>query len=257
MVGTEEIMQCLDPIWRDKNPTARRVRARIEDVLNWATVQGFRRGDNPARWQGHLQHTLPNVDKSTAHRAALAYDAMPAFMEALRALDGLPARALELTILCATRTQETLGAQWSEFDLENKIWTVPASRMKMGREHRIPLSARAVEILQQLPPRMNDFVFPGNGTNLCSKAMARLLARMGHKAITVHGFRSCFRSWAADETATQREVIEMALAHKIVDKTEGAYWRSDVFVKRRELMQAWANYCSRTTAAVLPMRKSA
>ena len=258
-VDQDLVMQCLTPIWLTKTPTAKRVRGRIEDVLYWSTVQGFRTGENPARWEKQLEFLLPKPNANNNHHAALPYAEAPAFMAALRALEGIPARALELTVLCATRTAETLGAKWDEIDLAEKVWTVPAARMKGGHAHRIPLSDRAVEILQHLP-RMNEFIFPAlnNGgasrLHLNNKAMTRLLARMGHSAITVHGFRSTFRDWAAETTATPNHVVEMALAHKIANKVEAAYRRGDLFIKRRQLMAAWATYCHRAPTAVLPLR---
>src|SRR5262249_10798359 len=158
-VDTALVMQCIEPIWRSKTPTASRLRGRVEDILHWATVQGFRTGENPARWEKHLEHLLPAVSqlKKNNHHVALAYGAIPAFMAQLRAVEGFAARALEITVLCATRTNETLGAKWDEINFAEKIWTVPAARMKGGHAHRIPLSDRAVEILQQLP-RMNEFI---------------------------------------------------------------------------------------------------
>jgi integrase len=226
----------------------------MEDILHWSTVQGFRTGENPARWAKHLEFLLPKPNANNNHHAALPYAEAPAFMAALRAMEGIPARALELTVLCATRTNETLGAKWDEINFEEKVWTVPAERMKGGHAHRIPLSDRAVEILQHLP-RMNEWIFPAITNtaftrHLSSKAMTRLLARMGHSAITVHGFRSTFRDWAAETTATPNHVVEMALAHRINNKVEAAYRRGDLFTKRRLLMAAWAAYCNRAPATV-------
>jgi integrase len=256
-VDTQMVMQCLLPIWLTKTPTAKRARGRMEDILHWATVQGFRTGENPARWEKHLEFLLPKPNANNNHHAALPYADMPAFMAALRVLEGIPARALELTVLCATRTNETLGAKWGEINLEEKVWTVPAARMKAGdRAHRIPLSDRCVEILQHLP-RMNEYVFPviQNGAltpHLSSKGMVRVLQRMGYSnsQATVHGFRSTFRDWSAECTNTPNHVVEMALAHKIANKVEAAYRRSDLFTKRRVLMAAWAGYCHRAPAAV-------
>src|SRR6516225_910963 len=212
-VDQDLVMQCLTPIWLTKTPTAKRVRGRIEDVLYWSTVQGFRTGENPARWEKHLEFLLPKPNANNNHHAALPYADMPAFMAALRVLEGIPARALELTVLCATRTNETLGAKWGEINLEEKVWTVPAARMKAGdRAHRIPLSDRCVEILQHLP-RMNEYVFPviQNGAltpHLSSKGMVRVLQRMGYSnsQATVHGFRSTFRDWSAECTNTPNHV---------------------------------------------------
>jgi integrase len=253
-VDTDVVMQCLMPIWLTKNPTAKRVRARIEDILHWATVRGFRKGENPARWEKHLKFSLAKTNARNNHHAALPREEAPAFMAALRAIEGLPARALELTVLCATRTNETLGAKWDEINLAEKVWTVPAARMKGGHAHRIPLSDRAVEILQQLP-RVNEFIFPAiktSATHLSSKGMVRLLQRIGYEnnQATVHGFRSTFRDWAAECTNYPNYVVEMALAHKIKNKVEAAYRRGDLFVKRRLLMAAWASYCSRAPAVL-------
>jgi integrase len=258
LIDTALVMQCIEPIWRSKPPTASRLRGRIEDILHWSTVQGFRTGENPARWEKHLEHLLPAVSqiKKNNHHAALAYGAMPEFMAALRAIEGIPARALELTVLCATRTNETLGAKWDEVNIDEKVWTVPAARMKGAHAHRIPLSDRAVEILQHLP-RMNEFIFPAvqnadHGQHLSSKGMVRLLQRMGYEnqQATVHGFRSTFRDWAAETTAFPNHVVEMALAHKIKSKVEAAYRRGDLFIKRRVLMMAWADYCHRAPTVV-------
>jgi integrase len=251
------VMQCLAPIWLTKTPTAKRVRGRMEDILHWATVQDFRKGENPARWEKHLEFLLAKPNARDNHHAALPYAEAPAFMAALRAIEGTPARALELTVLCATRTNETLGAKWDEINFAEKVWTVPAARMKAGGgAHRIPLSDRAVEILQQLP-RMNDYVFPAlsnlaNVRHLSSKAMVRLLQRIGYKneQATVHGFRPTFRDWAAECTNYPNHVVEMALAHKIKNKVEAAYRRGDLFTKRCLLMAAWATYCSRAPAVV-------
>jgi integrase len=260
-VDTALVMHCIEPIWRSKTPTASRLRGRMEDILHWATVQGYRAGENPAQWEKHLEHLLPAVSqlKNNNHHAALPYDDIPTFMARLRAIEGIPARALELTVLCATRTNETLGAKWDEIDLNEKVWTVPAERMKAGgRPHRIPLSDRAVEILQHLP-RMNEWVFPALENSkvalvrhLSSKAMVRLLQRMGYEneQATVHGFRSTFRDWTAECTDYQNHVVEMALAHKIKNKVEAAYRRGDLFIKRRLLMAAWTAYCHRAPTVV-------
>jgi len=252
-VDTDVVMQCLAPIWLDKNPTAKRVRGRMEDILHWATVQGFRTGENPARWAKHLEYLLPKLNSRTDnHHAALPYTEAPAFMAALQVIEGIDARALELTVLCATRTNETLGAKWDEINIDEKVWTVPAERMKGGHAHRVPLSDRAIEIMQHLP-RMNKYVFPAiknGGTHISSKGMVRLLRRMNYNDTTVHGFRSTFRDWAAETTAFPNHVVEMALAHKINDKVEAAYRRGDLFIKRRVLMMAWADYCSRAPTVV-------
>jgi integrase len=257
------VMQIIEPIWLTKNPTASKLRGRLEEVLNWATVLGYRKGENPARLAGNLELLLPCVAEiETTHHAALPFTDLPAFMKALRAIDGVPARALELTVLCATRTAETIEAKWDEINFESKTWTIPAARMKGGIEHRIPLSARAIEILQSLP-RMNGFVFPagkGDG-HLSKKGMVRLLQRMGYKKqATVHGFRSCFRTWSSELTSYPNEVLEMALAHKIENRVEAAYRRGDLLIKRTRLMEDWSGYCASTPATVLtmpPLRKRA
>jgi integrase len=251
VIDKDVVMQCLAPIWLTKTPTAKRVRGRIEDILYWATVQGFRSGENPARWAKHLEFLLPKLDARNNHHAAMPYADMPAFMTRLRTIEGIDARALELTVLCTTRTAETLGAKWAEVNIEEKVWTIPAARMKGGHAHRIPLSDRAVEILQHLP-RMNEYIFPAvknGGTHLSGKAMVRLLQRMSAQA-TVHGFRSTFRDWAAETTATPNHVVEMALAHTIGSKVEAAYRRGDLFTKRRVLMAVWAGYCNSTPATI-------
>jgi integrase len=255
LIDTALVMQCLEPIWRSKPPTASRLRGRIEDILHWATVQSYRTGENPARWTKHLEHLLPAVSqlKKNSHHAALPYADIPAFMTSLQDLDGIPARALEFTILTAARTSETLGAKWDEINLDEKVWTIPAARMKGGHAHRIPLSDRAIEILQHLP-RMNEWIFPAiNGAgHLNIKAMTRLLQRMGYSnsQATVHGFRSTFRDWSAECTNTPNHVVEMALAHRVKDKTEAAYRRGDLFTKRTVLMAAWASYCNRASAVI-------
>lgn len=267
-VDVSLVLQVLKPIWPSKNETASRVRGRIEKVLDWAAVHGYRSADNPARWQGHLQMVLPARSKvaPVKHRPALPFKELPAFMVELRAMSGLGAQALELTILCVTRSVETLGAQWAEIDLDAAVWTIPAARMKSNREHRIPLSRQAVELLQRLKalhsrgPRARSYVFPGlgNSGSLSSMAMLATLKRMQRTDITTHGFRSTFRDWCGDQTSFPRELAEQALAHVIPDATEAAYRRSDALERRRALMDAWANYCDGRGAQggrVVPMRK--
>lgn len=257
-----QVIRCLEPIWTDKTETATRVRQRIESVLDWATARKYRAGLNPARWKGHLDKLLPKPQrlKNIQHRPALAYAELPGFMAELRKVDTMAAKALQLQILTATRPGETVGAQWSEFDLAGKVWTVPAERMKAHKEHTIPLSGRAVEILQSLP-RVNDYVFPGASLKkpMTTAAGMNLLKEI-HPGITQHGFRSTFRDWAADQTAYPREVIEHALAHQLKDKAEAAYFRSDMMAKRAKLMQAWADYSATKpgqTASVSGIRKGA
>jgi integrase len=251
------VLKVLEPIWKTKTETASRVRGRIEAVLDWATVRGYRRGDNPARWRGLLENVLPQRSKvqRVAHHAALPYAEIGAFVAALRKQEGISALALEFTILTAARTGEVIGAKWGEFDLVEKTWTIPAERMKGGREHRVPLSVRALEILAEMKPlaqvalgqdETEAFVFPGGkpGKPLSNMAMLKLLERMGRDDLTAHGFRSTFRDWAAERTSYPREVAEMALAHSIGDKVEAAYRRGDLFEKRRRLMNEWAKFCS-------------
>ena len=241
-VDTGLVMRVLKPLWSTKTETATRVRGRIEAVLSWAKVYGYREGENPAQWRGHLDHLLPKRSKvaEVEHHAALAYDALPDFMRDLRERDGVAALALEFTILTASRTSETLNATWAEFD--NALWIVPAERMKGGREHRVPLCERAIAIVREMETvKRGDYVFPGarRGRPLSNMAMTLALRRMGRGDLTVHGFRSTFRTWSAERTNYPREVVEAALAHVIGDKTEAAYQRGDLLEKRRRLMDAW------------------
>jgi len=245
-IDTRLVLKVLEPLWRAKTETASRLRGRIEAVLDWATAREHRRGDNPARWRGHLDKLLPSRRKvaSVRHHAALPYVEIPAFMEQLRGRDGVAARALELLILTGTRTSEVVKARWDEIDLDAKLWTIPAHRMKANREHRVPLSDRVVDLLQELPLEA-EFVFPGGRAKspLSNMALLSLLRRMGRGDLTSHGFRSSFRDWAAEQTGYPNHVVEMALAHAIGDKVEAAYRRGDLFAKRRHLMQDWARYC--------------
>jgi integrase len=246
-IDTALVLKCLEPIWTTKRTTADRVRGRIESVLDWATARGYRTGDNPARWRGHLEYLLAGQGTDTVHLKALPYDALPEFLHRLRGREGVTPKALEFTILTAARTGEALGARWSEID--GSIWTVPAARMKGRREHRVPLSRAALALLKELP-REGESVFIGAraGRPLHGKAMNELLEAMGVDA-TVHGFRSSFRDWAAECTAYPREVCEMALAHAIPSKVEASYRRGDLFEKRRRLMEDWAKYCAAPAAA--------
>jgi integrase len=245
-IDTALVLAALEPIWRTKPETASRVRGRIESILDWARVRGYRSGENPARWRGHLDHLLParNRVRRVKHFAALPYAELPALMARLRDQRGAPAAGLEFLILAAARTNEVLGARWGEID--GNVWTVPAERMKSGKPHRVPLSDRAVEILASLP-REGEFIFVGAGTSATSNPhqLRRALNRMGYDNITVHGFRSCFRDWAAETTAHPNHVVEMALAHVIGNGVESAYRRGDLFEKRRQLMQDWSEYCAR------------
>jgi integrase len=246
-IATDDVLAVLKPIWTTKAETASRVRGRIEKVLDAAKAKGFRDGENPARWRGHLDHLLPRQSKlARGHHAAMPYEHVAAFMAQLRTREATAALALELCILTAARSGEILGMQWSEIDLDKKIWTVPAARMKAGREHRVPLSPRATGILRQLEKmKTGDFVFPGQSRSkpLSNMAMEMMLRRMKVEDATVHGFRSSFRDWAGNVSNFPREVVETALAHVIGDKAEQAYRRSDALEKRRKLMNAWAAYC--------------
>jgi integrase len=259
-IDTALIMKVIEPIWSEKPETANRLRGRMESILDWATVRGYREGENPARWRGHLDKLLPSRAKvrKTQHHSALAYAELPAFMTLLRQQDGSAARALEFTILTAARTSETIGARHSEFDNQGKLWAIPAERMKAGKEHRVPLSERARELIATAAEADNEFVFRGGrlGQPLSNMAMLKLLERMGRDDLTVHGFRSTFRDWASERTNFPGEVVEMALAHTIESKTEAAYRRGDLFEKRRRLMDAWAAFCSAAAApcAVVPLK---
>lgn len=245
-IDTAQVSKVLEPIWAEKPETAARLRGRIEAVIDWARTRGYTRGDNPARWRGHLENLLPAQPKSkrVRHHPAMPYQDVPAFMADLRAKDGISARALELTILCATRTNETLGARWDETDLTSRVWTIPASRTKARREHRIPLSERAVEILTTLP-HDSDFVFPGTkrGRPLSNMTLLKLLRGM-RAGLTVHGFRTAFSTWANETGAARSDVIEASLAHIEGDKVRGAYNRASYAAERRKLMEAWDAFCT-------------
>jgi integrase len=236
-------------LWTTKPETASRLRGRIEAIIDWATVRGYRQGENPARWRGHLENLLPKKSKvrRVEHHAALPYPEIGAFIVELRQQEGVAARALEFAILTAARTGEAIGARWSELDLAERLWTVPGERMKAGKEHRVPLSDAALAILDDMRAiRQSDFVFPGGraGRPISNMAMLMLLRRMGRGDLTAHGFRSSFRDWAAERTGFPAEVAEMALAHTVSDKVEAAYRRGDLFQKRRQLMDAWARHCA-------------
>lgn len=249
------IMRVLDPIWAKKSETASRVRARIEAVLDWAATRGYRQGDNPARWRGHLENLLPKVTKVRAveHHAAMPYAHIAEFMRELRQQAGIIARALEFCILTGTRSGEVLGARWEEFDDTAKLWIIPAPRTKSGREHRVPLSDAAVAIVRSMAAvRVSDYVFPGArlGRPLSRMAFHELLRKMRPAgSVTAHGFRSTFRDWAAEQTSFPAELAEMALGHQVGDAVERAYRRSDQFEKRRTLAEAWAAYCDGDTGA--------
>jgi integrase len=256
------VMQVLEPIWTAKAETASRVRGRIETVLDYAAARGWREGENPARWRGHLDKLLPKTSKAKRavrqvsgrqeHHAALPYGEIAAFLAELRRQAGMAARALEFAILTAARTGEVIGARWEEFDLAEKLWTIPAARMKAGKEHRVPLSDAALAIVTELAQqRQSEFVFPGGvaGKPLSNMAMLTLLRRMKRDDLTVHGFRSTFRDWAAERTSFPAEVAEMALAHTVADAVERAYRRGDLFQKRRQLADSWAAFCTAKPSA--------
>jgi integrase len=262
-IDTGLVLKCIEPHWQTTTETMSRVRGRVESVLDWATVRGYRTGENPARWKGHLAEVLPSRSDIAKpnHHAALPYADIGAFMVELRSRDAVAARALEFTILTAARTGETIGARVGELDLKEKIWTIPAGRMKGGKQHRVMLSNRAIEILSEVPHEDgNDHVFigPTAGAGLSNMAMTAVLKRMGHGDITVHGFRSTFRDWAAECTNTPNHVVEMALAHVIGDKTEAAYRRGDLAKKRKVLMEQWAAFCAKHNggAVVVPMQRA-
>ena len=247
-IETNHVLSVLQPIWQSKPETASRLRGRIEKVLDYAKAQGLRSGSNPAGWRGHLSAILPKPAKLVrGHHPAMPFDDVPAFVVELRKRQAAAAMALEFTILTAARTSETLGATWSEIDLKKALWTIPAGRMKAGREHRVPLVGRATEILSAcLLARQNDFVFPGLklGKPLSNMSMEMLLRRMSQTTITTHGFRSSFRDWAGEQTTFPREVAEAALAHQVGDETERAYRRGDALEKRRAMMSAWDDFVS-------------
>ncbi|NTY41299.1 tyrosine-type recombinase/integrase [Burkholderia diffusa] len=264
LVDTHDVMRVLEPIWTEKNETASRVRGRLEKVLAWATTRGLRSGENPARWKGHLDTLLakPSAVQKEEHHAALPYDELGEFMERVRAMEGVAARALEFGILNASRTSEIIGAHWGEIDLDAKLWMIPGERMKMKKEHRVPLSKRAVSILREMESvRHGDFVFPGmrEGSGLSNMSLLAVLKRMGRPDLTVHGFRSTFRDWAAECTNFPRELAEKALAHAVRSEVEAAYQRGDLLAKRGKMMDAWAAYCSkkRESGTVTPLQRQA
>jgi integrase len=249
-IDTPAVLRAIEPVWHTRTETASRLRQRIEAILDWATTRGHRRGENPARWRGHLEHTLPARTKvqKVRHHPALPYREMTTFMTALRAQKGLAASALEFLILTAARSGEVLNATWNEIDLSGRVWTIPADRMKGGKEHRVPLSESALAIFKRFDTgRTGRFVFPNKKPDkpLSGRSMFTQLERMGH-SFTVHGFRSTFRDWAAEQTNFPRDVVEQALAHSLRDKVEAAYRRGDLFEKRRKLMDAWAGFCQQS-----------
>ena len=248
-VDTGLVMKALEPIWITKTETASRVRGRIESILDWATVRKYRAGENPARWKGHLDHLLPARAKvqKAGHHAALPYDEMGAFMAALRLQSGTSAHALEFAILTASRTGEVIGATWGEIDMDKRLWTIPAERMKADKEHRVPLSDAAMAVLEAMAKvRQGEHVFSGAkpGRPLSNMALLMTLRRMKRDDLTAHGFRSSFRDWCAERTAYPAEAAEMALAHTVANKVEAAYRRGDLFEKRARMMQDWAAFCA-------------
>ena len=256
-ITTADVMRILKPIWTSKNETASRVRGRIEAVLDWATAHELRTGDNPARWTGHLEHLLAKSTpekRADEHHAALPYADLPKFMVDLAAQEGMSRWALEFLVLTACRTSEVTAAQFSEIDLEKKLWTIPKERMKGGIEHRVTLVERSIEILQQVKPFSHGtYIFPGGRRDkpLSNMAMSMLLRRMGYTEITVHGFRSTFRDYIGEETTHDFYTAEAALAHKLKDKAAAAYARSDLFEKRFAMMRDWEKYCQSQVLANL------
>ncbi len=246
-IGQEHVLNALEPIWKTKNETASRLRGRIESVLDWATVRKYRTGENPARWKGHLDMLLPASSKvqKVEHHRALPIDLMPNFIVELRKREGIAARALEFAIFCAARSGEVRGACWSEIDLGTGVWTIPALRMKSGKEHRVPLTESTIRILNaQSRQDGNDLVFPApRGGQLSDMTLTAVMRRMKVDAVP-HGFRSTFRDWAGERTNYPREMAEQALAHTLVNKVEAAYRRGDALEKRRQMMEDWAKFCA-------------
>jgi integrase len=252
-VDVAMVMRVLEPIWTIKSETAGRVRGRIEAVLDWAKARGFRAGENPARWRGHLSNLLPSSSKVRAvkHHPALPYTEIGAFMADLREREGAAAGALEFLILTVARTGEVIAARWPEIDFAARMWTVPAARMKGGREHRVPLTSAAMSVLKRVQKEDKQFLFPGikAGQGLSNMALLKVLERMGRGDLTAHGFRATFKTWATERTNFPRELVEAALAHVLDDKTEAAYQRGDMLQKRRRLMDAWADFCAKRAPA--------
>jgi integrase len=260
-IETDDVLSCLKPIWQAKAETASRVRGRIERVLDAAAARGLRSRDNPARWRGHLANLLAKPQKlARGHHAAMPFNDVPGFVAKLREVEGVSAPALEFAILTAARSGEVLGARWSEIDLTGKVWTVHARRTKAAREHRVPLTDRAIAILEMMATtRASDFVFPGakRGKPLSVTALTMAMRRIGAGDYTVHGFRSAFRDWAGERTNFPREIAEAALAHVVGNATERAYRRGDALEKRRALMEAWAAFCEPNTGdIVVPLARS-
>ena len=257
-IDTDDVLDVLRPLWSTRPETASRLRGRIEHVLDAARAKGFRQGPNPALWRGHLDKLLPRRPKmSRGHHAAMPYEKVAEFIKQIRKHATVGALAIEFTVLTAARTGEVLGATWDEFDIKSAVWTIPAARMKSGRVHRVPLSDRAVAIIKKLEKmRSAEFVFPGRKADrpLSNMSMEMVLRRMKIEDSTMHGFRSSFRDWVGNETHFPREVAEAALAHVVGDAAEQAYRRGDALEKRRELMEAWANYCDGRLKAMAHLR---
>ncbi|CAN7401995.1 tyrosine-type recombinase/integrase [Bosea sp. LjRoot237] len=255
-IDTGLVLKAIEPIWKSKAETASRVRGRVESILSWATARGYRSGPNPAAWRSHLDRLLPAKTKvvKVKHFAAMPFDDLPGFMAELRSKDFVSARALEFTILCASRTGETIGARWSEIDLDQALWTLPGERMKAAKPHRVALSERAIKILKGLPRegQGDGYIFMGSRQDRPLSNMALLEALRGMRpdaGLTVHGFRSSFRDWVAECTSFPSEVVEMALAHRVSDAVEAAYRRGDLLVKRRRLAEAWSGFCGAELAS--------
>jgi integrase len=266
-IDTGHVTAILERLWGDKRETASRLRGRVESILNYAKAMGWREGENPARWRGHLDHILARRTKAqeVEHHPALPWKQIGAFLPELREQKGVAALALRFAILTAARSGEVRGATWAEIDLGEATWTVPGGRMKAGREHRVPLSESALAVLREVASLRDPqaggaaLVFPGvrSGKPLSDMSLTAVLRRMKRDDMTVHGFRSTFRDWCAEATAYPRELAEAALAHTLRDKVEAAYQRGDMFDKRRRLMDEWATFCARPVAEghVLPLRK--
>ncbi|MFC0134293.1 integrase [Massilia eurypsychrophila] len=248
-VDTALVVKVLSPIWQEKTETATRLRGRIESVLDWATVSKYRIGENPARWRGHLDNLLadPNKVSKVEHHPALPWQELSGFIAELQTREGVAARAVEFAILTATRSGEVRGATWGEIDMQAAVWTIPAERMKAGREHRVPLSSGAIGLLRRASGR-EGIIFPGRGvgTSMSDMSLTAVLRRMGRNDITIHGFRSTFRDWCSESVGNTfpREICEHALAHSLPDKVEAAYRRGDLLDKRKVLMQTWSDFCA-------------
>jgi integrase len=253
-IDTTLILKVIEPIWQTKVITASRVRQRLEGVLDFAKVRGWRDGDNPARWKGHLDHILPSPREiaPVEHYPAMPYADVPDFMRRLRTIDSVAARCLDFLVLTTARNKEARLACWSQ--IEGDVWKCPPEVMKRGKKHHVPLSAAAQAVIKRMRGQHADFVFPGRDGSIGDTALGDLLHEL-RGGCTVHGFRSSFRDWAGEETEFARELAEMALSHKVGDDTEEAYWRGDMLKRRRKMMEAWARYCSGASADVVPIRE--